>query len=302
MDSKTLILEFAGLCMIRQPTDPDPYDELRGVSGYTFAFGNEPDLNRVLYFQPDSAYPVRSHCPEIGVRVTRACIQRFGGNRDISALTGATFDLLGNPKLENRNWNLTRPGYEPIVPFHIKVTAPDDALVLQRLDVLDPAHADTPVWKLPLEAIEKKGARGLSYEPATVGLATGAFDGYLVAKERRAALQKDLDARHASGCGDDPEVVVLQGRISELDIGIAAAEKGAPNRRTAVRPMVERFGYFMSGKPAELSGDPTILQGQIELGAESRWRVDFWIGGWDCDALCAHTQGAIQIPYATDQT
>ena len=47
---------------------------------------------------------------------------------------------------------------------------------------------------------------------------------------------------------------------------------------------------------------PGVVFPQIELGAESRWRVDFWIGGWDCDALCAHTQGAIQIPYTTDQT
>ena len=95
MESKTLILEFSGRCMFRQPTDPDPYDELRGVSGYTFAYANEPDLNRVIYFQPDPAFPVRSHCPEIGVRVRRAYIQQLSGNTEIGALCGATFDLLG---------------------------------------------------------------------------------------------------------------------------------------------------------------------------------------------------------------
>jgi len=297
MAYKSLIIEFQGYCMLRQPTDPEPYDEYRGTSGYTFAFANEPNLNRVIYFQPNPDFPVRSQCPPIGVHVNHAFIQTSDTETDIDALKGANFDLLGDPRLENRNWALTRPGYEPIIPFHIQVAAANNALVLDRLDVLDPTQPDLPVWKLPLSVIESKGARGLSYEPATVGLATGTYDGYVIASQRRTALQKELDNLPEPRPADDAEKVILQGRIYELDIGIKDFESGHPNRRTAVRPVVERFGYFISGKPATLTGDAAPLQGELDLSADAKWRIDFWIGGWDCDALCAYTKGAVQIPY-----
>ena len=47
-----LVLEFEGWCSLRLPTDPDPSDEPRGISGYTFAFAGEPDLDRILNLQP----------------------------------------------------------------------------------------------------------------------------------------------------------------------------------------------------------------------------------------------------------
>ena len=40
---------------------------------------------------------------------------------EIAALVGANVDLLGKPKLENRNWTLTPAGYEPIVPFELRI-------------------------------------------------------------------------------------------------------------------------------------------------------------------------------------
>ncbi len=298
MGFRTLVLEFSGRCMIRQPTDPDPYDERRGRSGYTFAFGDEPDLNRVIYFQPDPGFPVRSHCPPIGVFVDRATIAQVGGGGPVEALRGARVDLLGAPVLENRNWALTPPGYEPIVPFHLEIATADRALVIERLDALDPANPDTPVWQLPQAAIEAKGATGLSYEPQTVGRATGCYDGYLIMKARRAALQADLDRLGASPCVDDPAIAILVGRISELDIGIAAAEgPGPPDRRTAVYPVVERFGYFVSGRSGSVTGDAAPLDGALDLRPEAKWRIDFWIGGWDFDALGGHVEGALQIPY-----
>jgi hypothetical protein len=300
MQYRNLIIEFEGYCMLRQPTDPEPYDENRGTSGYTFAFGNEPDLNRIIYFQPDPEFPMRSHCPPLGVHVSRAYIEEVGSKTDVDVLAGAKFNLLGDPKLENRNWALTRPGYEPIIPFHIEIAATDNALVLNRLDVLDPEHPDKPVWKLPLSTIESKGARGLAYEPATVGAATGTYNGYVIARQRRALLQKDLDSLPDPRPADDPEKVVLQGRISELDIGIRAFESGHPDRRTSVRPIIERFGYVVTGKPGTLKGDPGPLRGEIDLSADSQWRIDFWMGGWDADALCCYTKGTLQIPYVTD--
>ena len=282
--------------MIRQPTDPDPYDEQRGVSGYTFAFGDEPDLNRIIYFQPDPDFPVRSHCPPIGVGVTRAFVVDAAGNRPLDALAGATVDLLDGPMLENRNWTLTAPGYEPIVPFHLRI-ARGDGFWLDRLDVLDPLRPDTPYLELPESSIEAKGARGLAYEPGTVCPATGIYNYYFAALQRRALLLKDLEIlRRTDPKGLDPRAVVIGGRVSELEKGIRAYESGQPDRRTAVDPLLERFGFAISGNPATLHDEAGLLPYPPDLRAEAEWRIDFWIGGWDFDALCGFTRGQLQVP------
>jgi hypothetical protein len=44
---------FEGYYQARISTDPDPTDERRGVSGYTFALPGEPDFDGLLHFQPD---------------------------------------------------------------------------------------------------------------------------------------------------------------------------------------------------------------------------------------------------------
>ena len=43
-------------------------------------------------------------------------IQPDGTTGDV-ALVGLPVDLRGGPKLENRNWLFTLPGWEPILPF-----------------------------------------------------------------------------------------------------------------------------------------------------------------------------------------
>lgn len=300
MIAKKLIIEFSGYMMVRQPTDPDPYDELRGASGYTFAFGDEPDLNRIIYFQPDENFPVRSHCPPIGVTVRRAYVQQVSEDIEIQALTNARMNLLDNPVLENRNWALTKPGFEPIVPFHIEICALDDSLRLAREDVLDPNNPDLPIWQLPDHAIQNKGARGLEYEPSTVGIATGHRDAYILHKRRCQALKEDLQELLQSHPETDPAIVVLRGRIAELEKGTSAVEQGHPNRYTVAYSLIERFGYFMSGKPGVVEGNPDLLPGRLDLTKDAKWRTDFWVGAWSCDALSAYTQGTLQIPFLSD--
>ena len=43
-----VVCSFTGWVQVRLATNPDPTDEPRGVSGYTFALPGEPDLDRVL--------------------------------------------------------------------------------------------------------------------------------------------------------------------------------------------------------------------------------------------------------------
>src|SRR3954454_811492 len=94
MMSAKLIIQFQGWVSIRIPTDPDPPDEPRGISGYTFAFAGEPDLDRVLNLQRREGMHLRSQHRELGVTVRSA--QRSDG-RHVAALMGARVDLLGDP-------------------------------------------------------------------------------------------------------------------------------------------------------------------------------------------------------------
>ncbi len=282
--------------MVRQPTDPDPYDERRGVSGYTFAFGDEPDLNRQIYFHEHPEFPVRSHIDPIGVFINHAFTDSLHGREEVPALKNAKVDLLGKPMLENRNWTLTAPGYEPIIPFHLEISTPD--FLLCRLDALDPDNPEKSYMDMPKEIIQAKGARGLAYEPATVGPATGIYNYYFTAKERRQALMDDLQARRDSEDPDDQSAanVVMIGRIQELSKGIKAYEIKKENRRTAVHPLLERFGYYMSGHEAKYEDPTGILPSPPTLAPSDKWRIDFWMGGWDFDALCCYAKGQLQIP------
>ena len=293
--SETLLLELAGWCMIRQPTDPDPYDERRGVSGYTFAFGDEPDLNRVIYMQPSQASPARSHGPPHGVTVRKALKMGGPAPNELSNLVGATFDLLNDPMLENRNWALTKPGYEPITPFDIEIRSRDRSMSIRRDVPLDPAHPELPAWKLSEEALVVKGATGLAFEPETIGHATGLWDFVSIAQERRTLLQKDLDAMVANGGAGSAAESILKGRIAELTIGI----DNPKDRRIGVRRVIERFGFGLTGAPASITDPNDLLQGTLDASKDAQWRIDFWMGAWDADALSCYFEGALQIPYAS---
>jgi hypothetical protein len=287
--AQQLILEFSGWCLIRLPTDPDPPDEPRGISGYTFAFAGEPDLDRSIHLQKPDDFEPRSFGPAIGVSVNRAVCIGPDGERTIGALCDAAVDLLDGPELQNRNWVLTLPGLEPIDPFHLLVTG--KGISLRRSAPIDPAHPDTPIWELDQALILSHGARGLEFEPDTVGRATGVWNGLQYVTERRDRLQAELDRLQREG-GDPVKITALQGRIYELDLGIAS-----PNdRRVMTRYFVERFGYPMAGD-AEVTGDQQAILGGT-LDTTCPWTINFWLGGWDPDSLCAWMQGSLSVPYA----
>jgi hypothetical protein len=271
-----LVLEFEGWCSLRLPTDPDPSDEPRGISGYTFAFAGEPDLDRILNLQPRAGMQYRSHGPKLGVTVRRAA--RTDGE-SVPALKGAHVDLLGQPIIENRNWTLTLPGFEPIVPFHLRVDGKDAAL--ERVAPLNPADPSQPLWQVSQTLLEAQGAQGMEYEPATVGDATGEWDPLGAVTARLAELRHDLEHTR-----DATARTALEGRISELEFAVA----NPGDRRVLVRNFVERFGF-------DMTGDASVT-GVDGLDTTQPWRVDFWLGGWDPDVLCLYMKGALNVPYA----
>jgi hypothetical protein len=282
-----LALAFEGWCSLRLPTDPDPPDEPRGISGYTFAFAGEPDLDRVLNLQKRDGMHLRAPHREIGVTVRSA--QRSDG-RHVAALVGAPVDLLGDPIIENRNWTLTLPGFEPIVPFHLRIDG--EGVALERTAPLNPADPSQPLWQVAEAALTAQGARGLEYEPATIGDATGIWDPLQLVTDRHAVLRREL-----AETTDEVQRIALEGRIAELEIALATPT----DRRVVGRSFVERFGFFMAGD-ATVEGSERALGGKLATTSATPallWRVDFWLGSWDPDLLCLYMKGSLTVPYVT---
>ena len=281
-----LIVGFEGWIVLRLPTDPDPSDEPRGVSGYTFAFAGEPDLDRVLYLQPPANWTARSGTPQLGVTV-RSAVRTDGSA--CPDLVGAAVDLLDGPVLENRQWTIALPGYEPIVPFHLQISSA--ALTIQRNIPLDPKNPDLPVWQVAPEVIAVQAADGMQYEPQTIGNATGIWDSLQVVTERLALLQAER-AKET----DPTKQTALDGRIAELEYAVA----NPTDRRVMARYFVERFAFPMLGPPASITGDQQeVLGGQLD--SANGWSIALWIGAWDPDLLCAFLQGALEIPFVQEE-
>jgi hypothetical protein len=236
--------------------------------------------------QPPAGFVPRSHGPDkLGVFVTKAQRLDTSGAVDVPSLAGAKVELLGGPRLENRNWTLTLPGYEPIHPFDMSITGA--GVRIRRSAPFDPLHPDQPIWQVPPETLRLYGAQGMEFEPETIGRATGVWDPLLVVTERKRLLEQDL------AMTTDPVVrAALQGRIAELAIGVAN-----PNdRRVRARLFVERFGFQMLGLDTKIEGDPKLFLGALDPKAP--WRISFWLGSWDPDLLCAYMEGSLPIPYA----
>ncbi|SLN22904.1 hypothetical protein [Roseisalinus antarcticus] len=311
-DTPTLLLTFSGWCLMRIPTDPDPTDEPRGVSGYTFAYANEPDLDRIILFHPEEKF-VRwpawqagpddpenkgapGAAPGLGVYV-RAARVLHGDNVDhtLPGLVGAKVDLLEGPKLENRNWLLTLPGQEPIVPFILHISN-DRGVDILRKNALDPDKPDQPVWKASAAALARCAAAGMNPEPDMVGRSTGIWDYVQKNKDRRDALVSHRAEIAAKPPYPDQEneLAILDARIKSIETGL---ENPTSDRRIFMTQMVERFSFDILGFDAKVSAKTEKFIGMpVECDAKTGWPIGFWIGGWDPDLLAAHVEGSVRIP------
>jgi hypothetical protein len=292
--TKTAFIRFKGWAVIRLPTDPDPADEPRGASGYTFAFAGEPDLDRVLRFQPnDTPDLVRPGAPwpasDWGVNIFDVFTLENGTKTPVTGMAGTRVQLNGDPKLENRNWLFTLPGWEPIVPFDLSIGAAPTGI--RRTAPLTPNN--TPVYQVPTAALMAQGAKGINLEPETLGTATGFWDAPTMLQQRAQTL-KGLIANE----NDPVKKTCLVARLAQVNDALAGLllppnPNNTPDRRVVAHYAVERFNVMMNGPNATV---PT--QGPLNgLNAAVPWMASFYIGGWDCDLLAAWVQGSIRIPF-----
>ena len=291
-----LALHYEGWCQIRLATNPDPTDEPRGVSGFSFALAGEPDLDRVIRFQ-DPVYP-RPFAPAVGVRVTS--VQQHGAALNAHPLLGADVVLLNEdgvppahprdprgPRFEARDYILADPGDEAIWPYHIRFER--DGVVLARKASFGPDYEDLPIHRIPHEVIIRYGG-GMKIAWAEVAAATGITDPIAYRVQRREQVRARLKET-----ADEVERAALSLRLRELEFSPNSEreEQGeGTDRRTLALSGIQTRNF-------PLTGDATVEDAEGALGpvdTDASWPTTFWFGGWDCDALCSYVKGVVLVP------
>ena len=267
-----LWIEFGGWFQCRLATDPDPSDESRGVSGYVRAVAGEPDLDRILRLQPEGAVP-RTHCPTIGV--TARALLGDAGPVAGSLISGAKVELLENPKFEGRNHIVAEDGFEPIVPFHVRISK-DEFLLQRRFDDAMQYPPKNPDDAAKLQTLQ---AGGVVISPGAIGAATGVFSLASVWKDRVARLQEDL-----KGTTDEVQCAALKSRIASMSNPTNARFFGA------------RMMYSVPLGGTAVVKDPKNWLGGKPVTEKTPWPMDFWCGAWDPDALSGYMLGYLGVP------
>jgi hypothetical protein len=277
-----LVIHFDGWFQCRLATNPDPTDEPRGVSGYTFALPGEPDLDRIIRLQNPVA--PRSHGPEVGVRVNAVTVH--GHALADHPMVGAPVAWLDDPKFESRNLLLTddRAGIGLINPFHIHMAGV--GMTIRRVDVLYPDDPDRKLHQIPPEFLRRRAPlflHGMTRDPIRVADATGMLDPLAYRQQRKERLEADL-RRTTNPIAQ----AALAKRIRELDVTDPA------NLRVLALSLVQRWHFVLNG-PAEVLDPEDRLGGTLDLA--QAWPIEFWMGGWDADALCGYLRGVLSIPF-----
>jgi len=109
---------FKGIFQLRLATDPDLSDEPRGQSGWTLAYGDEPDLDKIIRFNHPVAH--RSFTPSVGVYITDAYID----DQNLSdSIVGQAVNLGPHSYFDGSNG---ADGHEPIINFEFHVGTDKD--------------------------------------------------------------------------------------------------------------------------------------------------------------------------------
>lgn len=268
-----LVCSFHGWVQVRLATNPDPPDETRGVSGYTFALPGEPDLDRLLRSH-DPVAP-RTHGPPIGLAVHRVTVDAVPA--PAHPLVGAQVRLLGEPRFESVNEVVMEQGTEVLEPFDLELV--QGKLRLQRRDFLDPSRPDATVYDVPRSVLASRAA-GVAMDTTLLREATGGDDPVAFRKHKLELLRADL-----ARATDPVQRAGLGRRISELEID-------NPNdHRTASMLFIERRRYALNG-PTSLTDPAGWLAG---LDTFATFACDLVMGSWDADALSAYATGTLTL-------
>jgi hypothetical protein len=299
-----LRINFEGYWQCRQATDPDPSDEPRGVSGYTFAVGHENDLDQVIYLQrdqiPDADFR-EPHTEGFGVFVTGAEIVQAGaqpgplgpnlGRGAKVYLRPSERDPTKGPKFELRNeiiFHELQGIIMPICPFNLEIVG--DGWKLRREDPLDINDPSLEVWQM-IEGYARRSPKNFYSVSDEVLQAIGiapapdyptAFTDYF--QRRKQWLNLKL-----AETNDPVEVEGYKTRIWAIDFN-------TQDQRMESRLGLQAIWDFeIRGKTPDVTGADHFFGGTID--AETFWRTHFWFGGFDGDLMRGYMRGFLEVPF-----
>ncbi len=289
------VFHFRGYIQLRMATDPDPTDEPRGLSGYTFALPGEPDFDQLLHWQPDEPgvyerdFGDDPFQPRVGVTIVEA--YRAGVRRP--EVEGARVTLV-NSSLVELNGLLVRNDYFAIDPVQLRITRGSEVL-LERVDVLDPSRPNLTLAEAGSPELLRRQPRRWQSNSEVVARATGlpsANNEDLIANRirRRAAL-----TRLREQTCDAERRAALDTRIAELN---DLHKWWALSEYKDDVPPIDRRAYTLA---LQADGWDIDINGPVacdRLGGDASrpWPFRFWLGGWDSDALCLYTMGKLCVP------
>lgn len=288
------LLQFKGWAQGRIPTDPDPSNEPRGVSGYTFALPGEPDLDRIIYFQPGKGIVQRSHTPAIGVQVTGGVefvTQGNGGDTTFVSKTpiteghplfNARVNLLNDSVFDSRNSTIIYNGFGVMNPFILSIEG--KGLSINRRFYPDPTKPQNDLEKYSIDTLTPFMLNMVVMDSVEMILNTGVLDRSAFRNERLALLRNDLAilvGKKTKSKKELIEIAALEKRISELEMNDPS------NRRTRQIGTQVLINYPLNAENAKL-GNRTIKP-------TADWPTMIWMGGWDADSLGFYIYGTVQI-------
>jgi len=295
--TKNYLLEFKGWAQGRIPTDPDPSNDPRGVSGYTFALPGEPDLDRIIYFQQKDGVIRRSHCPAVGVFVTSGyefVTEGKGGEVEFVSkipiveghpLYNAKIDLLGNATFDSRNSTLIYNGFGIVNPFMIGIEGND--LTISRRFYADTSNEQDSLENYDISTLTPFMMTTVVVNSLEIILGSDVLDRTAFRNERRELLQKDLavlreqEQKNPNDTSVLIQIAALEKRIAELKLNDPA------NRRTNQIGTQVMINYPLNAKTASLNNEP--------IAPLVPWPTMIWLGGWDADAMGFCVNGYVQV-------
>lgn len=293
-----LILNFEGYFQMRMATDPDPTDDKRGVSGYTFALAGEPDLDAKIHLQPnEEGVWERRFGPKGGPKVGVTVRSATRNGTAVPELVGTRVAFVDAQILEH-NGILVRNDYFIIQPFRVRLLrADDETILLERVDWLNPENPAMPENDATATMLTRRQAKKFTGNSQAVADATGLESPANVALianrlERRRSLQELLKTTK-----DPTEIAALESRIEQLaiverwwELSANVGQNRVINRRAA------QLALQLDGWNVDMNGDVAV--NVLDAATNYPWNISFWMGGWDGDALCGYIKGTWTIPLA----
>ncbi|HWM17477.1 MAG TPA: ferritin-like domain-containing protein [Microbacterium sp.] len=268
-----LRLDFSGWYQVRLATGGDPFDDPRGISGWQFALPGEPDLDRVLRFQPEGTF-LRSHIdPQVHVGVSVDAAHLDG--QPVDAFAGGLVDLLDRPIFEGHNGVVAADGDEPIVPMHLLVRGDGWELRREASDAYRVPYDDlVALGQFPDEpaAVELRIRYGVQSSPTDL-------EASIKARLQAAGRRLQEGAAQARKTGDEDAASLLDLRRSLL---------GNPSWP---------FGAVVGWRLRLVGSGPTArLPDSLEVGSDDPWWLELISTGFDPDAACALVRGILHVP------